>query len=363
MSRLTWRSLKGLLALAIFEFGGLKIGEDYEPQVVAEIGINHGGKIDVALSIAKSAIKSGVRLIKHQTHIPDAEMSVEAQGVFPGNADLSIYNVIADSTLSESDEHRLKTYVESQGAIFFSTPFSREAADRLEDWGVPGYKIGSGECNNYPLVDYIASKGKPIILSTGMNTIESIQKSVAIMESHDVRFALLHTTNLYPTPVNLIRLGAISELREKFSGTVIGLSDHSTSNSSCIASVALGARILERHFVDSRRRKGPDVPCSMNEKEARNLIEESRNVFLASGGSKGYLSDEQVTTRFAFSSVVATTNISEGEALGANNIWVKRPSGGAFPAEQMRELFGQRAARLILANHQIQHDDLRTVSQ
>ena len=141
--------------------------------------------------------------------------------------------------------------------IFISTPFSRAAADRLQRMNVPAYKIGSGECNNYPLLKHIASFGKPMILSTGMNTIESVGKAVAILESARVPYALLHTTNLYPTPPHLVRLGAMVELGKAFPRAVIGLSDHTTDNVACLGAVALGASILERHFTDRMDRVGP----------------------------------------------------------------------------------------------------------
>ena len=127
-------------------------------------------------------------------------MSEAAKKVIPGNADVSIYEIMERCSLNEQEEFQLKEYVESKGMIFISTPFSRAAADRLRDWDVPAYKIGSGECNNYPLLEHIASFGKPIILSTGMNTIESVAKAVSIFEKHKVQYSLLHTTNLYPTP-------------------------------------------------------------------------------------------------------------------------------------------------------------------
>ena len=144
----------------------------------------------------------------------------------------------------------MKEHVESRGKIFISTPFSRAAADRLERMGVCGYKIGSRECNNYPLIEHIASFKKPIILSTGMNDLDSIRPAVEIIRKHQVPFALLHTTNIYPTPDRLVRLGAMNELQDTFSDAVIGLSDHTVSNHACFGAVALGASILERHFTD-----------------------------------------------------------------------------------------------------------------
>ena len=150
--------------------------------------------------------------------------------------------------LDEADELALKEYVESKGAIFISTPFSRAAADRLQKFDVPAYKIGSGECNNYPLIEHVASFGKPIILSTGMNGIESISIAVDIFRRNKIPYALLHCTNVYPTPPELVRLGAIIELQNAFPDAVVGLSDHTLSNYACLGAVATGASILERHF-------------------------------------------------------------------------------------------------------------------
>ena len=151
---------------------------------------------------------------------------------------------------------------------------------------VPAYKIGSGECNNYPLLKHIASFGKPIILSTGMNTIDSVRKAVEIFESAGVPYALMHTTNLYPTPPHLVRLGAMVELGKAFPNAVIGLSDHTTDNIACLGAVALGASILERHFTDHMFRQGPDIVCSMDEKACRELIESSAQAAHASSAER-----------------------------------------------------------------------------
>ena len=342
-----------------FDVAGVTLGSDHPPIVVAEIGINHEGDLRIALEMADAAMNAGVRFVKHQTHIPDAEMSCEARNIKPGNADQSIYEVIARCALSESDEHALKEHVEQRGGIFFSTPFSREAADRLAGWDVPMYKIGSGECNNYPLVRHIAALGKPVILSTGMNRMDQIQVSVDILREAEVPFALLHTTNLYPTPHRLLRLGGIKELSEGFPDAVIGLSDHSTSNSACIAGVALGARILERHFTDSMDRPGPDIICSMDLEGAKDLIAAVDEVFLASGGGRTPADEEAVTIAFAFASVVATADLYPGDVLTKENIWVKRPTGGDFGPEDLPRLYGKIVGTPVKANTQIFSHQLR----
>jgi len=231
------------------EINGRKIGPDYPPLVIAEIGINHEGSLKVAKEMIDAAHRAGAECVKHQTHIVEDEMSGAAKKVIPGNAEVSIYEIMERCALNEVDETDLKNYVESKGMIFISTPFSRAASERLERMNVPAYKIGSGECNNYPLLEHIASFGKPVILSTGMNTIESVAKAVAILEKADVPLALLHTTNLYPTPPELVRFGAMTELAEAFPNNVFGLSDHTLTNHACLGAVALGASILERHFT------------------------------------------------------------------------------------------------------------------
>src|SRR6266571_1223528 len=185
---------------SFIEIAGRKIGYDYDPLVIAEIGINHEGSLQTAKEMIHAAANAGVEVVKHQTHIVEDEMSGAAKKIIPGNANVSIYEIMHRCALSEEEELEMKNYAESKGMIFISTPFSRAAADRLHGFNVPAYKIGSGECNNYPLLEHIADFGKPVILSTGMNTIESVSKAVAIFRKHHTPYALLHTTNLYPTP-------------------------------------------------------------------------------------------------------------------------------------------------------------------
>ena len=147
-----------------FEISGRKIGYHYDPLVIAEIGINHCGKLDLAFELVDAALSAGVEVVKHQTHIVSDEMTSEAKSVIPGHTTESIYEIIDSFSLNEDEEIKLKDYVESKGMIFISTPFSRAAADRLNTMNVPAYKIGSGECNNYPLIEHICKFQKPIIL-------------------------------------------------------------------------------------------------------------------------------------------------------------------------------------------------------
>jgi sialic acid synthase SpsE len=329
------------------EIAGRKIGLDYNPLVIAEIGINHNGSIEVAKKMVDAAARAGVEMVKHQTHIVADEMSAAAKKVVPSHTKESIYEIMEACSLNEEDEIELKRYIEEKGMIFISTPFSRAAAERLKRMNVSGYKIGSGECNNYPLLKHIASFGKPIILSTGMNTIESISKAVAIFKESKVPYALLHTTNVYPTPARIVRLGALTEIQDEFKNTVTGLSDHTTSNHACFGAVSLGASILERHFTDTMDRKGPDIVCSMDEKACAELIEGVNLIKEMRGGRKGPVDEERPTIDFAYATVVAIKEIKSGETLTKENIWVKRPGTGEILAEDYEKLLGKTALNNI----------------
>jgi N-acetylneuraminate synthase len=325
------------------EIQGRKIGRDYSPFVIAEIGINHEGSLIVAKEMVDAAYLAGAECVKHQTHIVDDEMSGAAKKVIPGNADVSIYEIMKRCSLNEQDEVSLKKYVESKGMIFISTPFSRAASERLEKMNVAAYKIGSGECNNYPLLEHIAAFGKPVILSTGMNTIKSVAKAVEIFEKANVPLALLHTTNLYPTPVHLVRFGAMQELSEAFPENVFGLSDHTLTNHACFGAVALGASILERHFTDQKQRTGPDIVCSMDENDCKELIEGSNLIWQMRGGTKEPAKEEQVTIDFAFATVVTIKSIKKGDVFSKENIWVKRPGTGKILAKDFNSILGKKA--------------------
>ncbi|MDC7249828.1 MAG: N-acetylneuraminate synthase family protein [Sphaerochaetaceae bacterium] len=340
------------------EIQGRKVGLDFSPLVIVEIGINHEGCLNTAFEMVDAAWKAGAEVIKHQTHVVEDEMSQEAKKVIPGNASVSIYEIMKRCALNESDEIKLKEYVESKGMIFISTPFSRAAADRLERMDVSSYKIGSGECNNYPLIEYIASFGKPMIVSTGMNDIRSVRRTVDILEKFDVPYALLHTTNLYPTPVKLVRLGAMQELQSEFPNAIVGLSDHTTSNRACFAATALGACILERHFTDKMERSGPDIINSMDPIALQELIYGSAEIALMRGGKKEAAKEEQVTIDFAFATVVTTKALRKGDVLTKENLWVKRPGTGSIKAEDYNKVLGKTVNKDIGIDIHLDWSDL-----
>lgn len=343
----------------MIEIDGRKIGNGYDPLVIVEIGINHAGSLSVAKAMVDAAKSAGAELIKHQTHVVEDEMSASARNIVPKNADTSIFEIMEQCALNEEDETELKRYIESLGMIFISTPFSRAAADRLNRMNVKAFKIGSGECNNLPLIKHVASFGKPMIVSTGMNDINSVKRTEKILSDIGVDYAFLHTTNLYPTPPELVRLGAMTSMMEEFPGIEIGLSDHTTSNLACFSAVALGANILERHFTDTMSREGPDIVNSMDPNSLKELISGAREISLMRGGVKEAAKEEQVTIDFAFATVVATKEITSGDILSDENIWVKRPGTGEIPASDYEKLIGAKAIKNIKKDTHLTWEDYR----
>lgn len=334
------------------------IGSDYPPLVIAEIGINHGGDLSVAKKMVTLAAKAGAECVKHQTHFISDEMTEEAKSIFPPNADKSIWDVMEECALTADEEIQLKKHTENLGLIYISTPFSRKAADFLAEIGVPAFKIGSGEADNLPLIRHIAKFGKPVIMSTGMQTIDSLQRSVQILRDHNVPFALLECTNLYPSPPEIVSLRGITDLKTAFPDAMIGFSDHSIGPEMALASVALGACILERHFTDSRYRQGPDISCSMDPQELRYLVDRSKEIHIAANNPKARTAAEEPVYKFARSSIVADKDLKAGTILTETDIWARRPGCGEIPADAFDSLLGRRINRDVTRNTQLQWADL-----
>ncbi len=339
------------------EIQGRKIGPDEPPFIIAEVGINHEGEYEKSIAMVDAAVKASADCIKFQCHITEAEMI--PTDMKPGDiSDETLWDIIKRCELTEKEERKLQAYCNQQDIIYLSTPFSREAADRLESMDVPAYKIGSGECNNTPLLEHIAGFGKPIILSTGMNDIESIALSVEAIKKRGAPLMLMHCTSMYPTPYNKVRLGAISELSSRFD-LPVGLSDHSMGIYTCLGAVALGACCLEKHFTINRDWPGPDTPISIEPDELSELVIGSKAIFEARGGYKSILPEEQPVIDFAYASVVAIKSIKQGEVFTLDNTWVKRPGTGEIHAQQFDRVLGKSASRDISGDSQIGVKDIQ----
>ena len=335
-----------------FSIGDREIGDNHPPLVIAEIGINHDGNFEKAKQMVNDAYENGAECVKFQCHIIDDEMI--PNDVIPSNATESIWNIMKRCSFSEEQEIALKKYTEDLGMIYLNTPFSRAAANRLDKMDICAYKIGSGECNNFPLISHIASFSKPVILSTGMNNMDSISKSVDILKKANIDYAIMHVTSMYPTPYDKVRLGIITELKQKFPDTVIGLSDHSFGNYTCFAAISLGASILEKHFTSDKNWSGPDISISITPKELKDLIVGSKAIFNSLNGRKSVLDGEKETAKFAYASIVTINDIEKGDYFSTDNIWVKRPGTGEIMAKFFDDILNKKSSKDIKKNSQLE---------
>lgn len=345
------------------KIGKRKIGNNFQPFIIAEIGINHEGSMKKAKQMVDDAARVGCECVKFQSHVIDDEMIPEAKNIIPSNAKVSIFEIMERCALSEAEEVKLKKYVEQKGMIYLCTPFSRDAANRLKKMNVEAYKIGSGECNNYPLIEHIAKFKKPIILSTGMNDIVSLKRAVEIFDKYKTPYALLHCTSMYPTPYDKIRLGAIKDLKNNFPTAVLGLSDHSLGIFTSLGVVALGASIIEKHFTSKMGWKGPDIPISITPPQLKDLILGSKAIWQALGGKKDILKEEKPTIDFAYACVVSIKPIKKGEKFTKKNIWVKRPGTGEIKAIYFEKVINKKATKNIKINQQIKFSDVQNLSE
>lgn len=343
--------------MSSFEIAGRKIGPEHPPLVIAEVGINHEGSLAKALQLVDAAAQAGGEIVKFQCHITEDEMI--PTDMKPGQiSDERLWDIIKRCELNEAEERKVQAACAAKGMIYLSTPFSRAAANRLQTMNVPAFKIGSGECNNYPLLAHIAEFGKPMIVSTGMNDLASIKKAVDVVRAKHAPIALLHCTSMYPTPYEKVRLGGIGDLMRAFPDVPTGLSDHSMGIWTCLGAVALGACILEKHFTISRDWPGPDTPISIEPNELHDLIVGSRAVWQARGGSKSILPDERPVIDFAYATVVTIKPIKKGDVFGRDNTWVKRPGVGPIKAERYDEVLGKTALRDIPADTHVAPVDI-----
>ena len=323
------------------------------PQIISELGINHEGNLNLAKRMVNLIHKNGGLIVKNQSHDLKGEMSNHAKKIKPSNANKSIYSVIKQNYMKFDDEIKLKEYVEKKKMLYISTPFSIDSAIKLNELNVKIFKIGSGEFNNIPLIEKIAKFKKPMILSTGMNDLKSIKETVLVLKKNKVHFSLLHCVSEYPAQYRNLKLDFINTLKKNFDKITIGYSDHSNSIFPCIIAMAKGAEIIEKHFTDTKKRKGPDIICSMDPEELKSLILASKINFEAKGFNKKITKKELITAKFAFSSVVAVKKIKKGEKLNNENIWVKRPGNGDFLAKNYKKLLNKKVKTNIKLGSQI----------
>jgi len=333
------------------------IGPGYAPFIIAEACINHEGDVRIAEKMVYIAHAMGADCIKFQIHVLENEMLRKAPQ--SDNFDKPLWDTLEKTNLSIDEHVRLKNLCKQLGIFYLCTPFSRDGADILEQIGVDFFKTGSGEMTNLPLIEHIAKKGKPMIVSTGMSKIEEVRETVKLVKSIGTQLILTHCVSIYPCPYERINMGMISRYMDEFS-VPVGLSDHSRGIYTSIGAVAVGASVLEKHFTLDKMQKGPDHHSSIEPYELGELVKGAMAVFQAKGHERKIFPEEEQIVAWARESVVSEVLISVGTIITKEMVWVKRPSPGpgVVPAKDLSKVIGKRAKKNIPKDMQIKWEDL-----
>jgi len=345
-----------------FEIAGRKIGPGHPCFIIAEAGVNHNGDIELARRLIDVAVDAGVDAVKFQsfkaegvvsTSAPKAEYQLETT-----NTDESQLDMLRKLELSRQAHLELQAYCQERSILFLSTPFDRESVDLLVEMDVPGFKIGSGEVNSLPHLVYIASKGKPVILSTGMSYLGEVYEAVRVMRNAGCpQIAVLHCVSNYPAEPSDINLKAIPAMAAALD-VPIGFSDHTVGNTVLLAAVAIGACIIEKHFTLDKTMTGPDHRASVDPEELKLMVQTIRSVESALGtGIKAPAATEEHNRKIVRRSVAAASDIVKGQVLNESDLTLLRPGSG-IPPSLLSEVAGRTARKDFRSGEIIVWSDL-----
>ena len=319
--------------------------------IIAELSANHGGDIEIAKATIRAAKESGADAIKLQTYTADTitlnvkndYFKIQQKTLWDGQY---LYNLYKNAALPWEWHKELFQLAEEEGLLCFSSPFDFTAVDFLEQFNPPYYKIASFEINDIPLITYAASKGRPMIVSTGMGNEEDIQKALnACFESGNRSVTLLKCTSSYPAPISAANLKSIPLLRDSFN-VPVGLSDHTEGFIAPVVAVSLGATIIEKHFILDRQIGGPDASFSMEPQEFKNMVDRVREAELALGEATFDIPVASLKNLKFRRSLFVAKDISEGELFTAGNVRSVRPSVGLAP-EMYHSVIGKKANKSL----------------
>ncbi|MEN4018365.1 MAG: pseudaminic acid synthase [Methanobacterium sp.] len=335
-----------------FKIDKRKIGENNPVFIIAELSANHLGNFDLAVDTIKAIKESGADAIKMQTYSPDTltidcndkYFKIKQDTLWDGS---TFYDLYKDAYMPWEWQPKLKKIAEKLGLIVFSSPFDKTSVDFLENMDMPSYKIASFEITDIPLIEYVASTGKPVIISTGIAELCDIELAVNTCkkEGND-QIALLKCTSSYPAPLEEINLNTIPNLKETFN-TVVGLSDHTRGNSVPIASVALGAKIIEKHFILDRNLGGPDAEFSLEPEEFKVMVKSVREVEKALGKVSYELTEKTKSSREFSRSLFVVEDVEKGDKFTENNVKSIRPGFGLHP-KYLKDIIGKTAGKDII---------------
>lgn len=331
--------------------------------VIAELSANHNGSLETALETIRAAKRTGANAIKLQTYTADTltiqsekdDFIIKSGSIWDGKTFYDLYK----SAYTPWEWHEeLFQCAKEEGLICFSSPFDKSAVDFLENLNVPAYKIASFEITDVPLIEYVASKGKPVILSTGIATSEDIELALDAcqrMGNHNI--ALLKCTSSYPAPIEEANMAMIPDFKERFN-VIPGLSDHTLGSTVPIVATTLGARIIEKHFILDRSIGGPDASFSMNEKEFTEMVKAVREAEKAVGQVSYEPTEKQIKGRMFSRSLYAVENINQGEVFTEQNIRSIRPGLGLHPS-YYHEILGKASNTKLEKGSRLTENDFK----
>ncbi|MBN1615177.1 MAG: pseudaminic acid synthase [Deltaproteobacteria bacterium] len=334
-----------------FNIGDRKVGDEAPVLIVAELSCNHMQDFQTAMDTIAAMKEAGADAVKVQTYTPDTitidserEYFQIRQGTLWDGT--TLYRLYRKAYTPWDWQPALKERAQDLGLIFFSSPFDKTAIDFLENMDVPAYKIASFEITDLPLIEYAASKMKPLIISTGIATFSDIEEAVkACRITGNQQIALLKCTSAYPAPFDEINLKSIPHLSNTFNA-VVGVSDHTLGISVPIAAAALGAKIIEKHFILDRRFASPDAPFSLEPDEFRSMVKAVREAEMALGHASYELTDKTKRSRTFCRSLFAVSNIRKGETITVSNVRSIRPGYG-LPPKYLKDILGKTVQRDI----------------
>ena len=349
-----------------FKIGDRFVGDEHPVFIVAEMSCNHLQKYDYAVEIIKKAKDAGADAIKLQTYTPDT-MTIDCNNkyfrldetIWEGK---NLYQLYKEAYTPWEWQPKLKKIAEEEGLIFFSTPFDRTSVDFLEELDVPVHKVASYEITDIPLIDYIASKRKPIIFSIGMATLADIELALSTIRKHENNdIAVLKCVSAYPTPIEETNLKTIENIRETF-GVVPGLSDHTNTITTAVLSVALGAKIIEKHLTLDRNLGGPDAPFSLEPDEFKTMVNSVREAEKAIGKTTYELSKKQQRSRLMARSLFVVKDMKKGDIFTEENVKSIRPGYGLHP-KYFSQIIGKRASENLASGSPLKWEVVDMFSQ
>lgn len=344
------------------KIGNFDLSKNESVFIIAELSANHGGRLEVALETIRAAKRAGANAIKLQTYTADTltiesdknDFKINSGSIWDGGTFYDLYK----SAFTPWEWHsQLFQCAEEEGLVCFSSPFDKSAVDFLEELKTPAYKIASFEITDIPLIEYVASKGKPIILSTGIATLEDIQLALdTCKKMGNENISLLKCTSSYPAPVDEANISMIRDFSKKF-GVITGLSDHTIGNVVPVVAVTLGARIIEKHFILDKSIGGPDASFSLDESEFTQMVSDVRKAQSAIGEVDYSLTEKQKKGREFSRSLYFTKDIKAGEIITDANVRSIRPGFGMHP-KYLNRIIGKKVKRSVESGERVQKQDI-----